>query len=122
MHDESGGKADTRLMLEESGYRVYLVGSCDDAAECYSVAQDSGYPFSAVILDASVRDGTDERDAIKRLLDIDPDVKAIVVGDGKDPIVTNFKEYGFRGALAKPYSREELARTLSGALGSKGTI
>jgi two-component system cell cycle sensor histidine kinase/response regulator CckA len=117
LHEESTTKTDMRRKLEESGYRVYLVGSSDDAAECYSVAQDCGYPFAAVIMDASDRGGAEGRAAIKRLLDIDPDVKAIVVGeDEKNPILSDFKTYGFRGALVGQFSSQELDQLLRGTL------
>jgi two-component system cell cycle sensor histidine kinase/response regulator CckA len=52
-------------------------------------------------------------EAIKRLLEIDPGVKAIASsGYSNDSIIANYREYGFRGALAKPYTMEELALTL----------
>ena len=117
MHEESATKTDTRRKLEEFGYRVYLVGSGDDAAECYSVAQDCGYPFAAVIMDAPVQDNAEGRAAIKRLLDIDPDVRAIVLGeDEDDPIISDFKKYGFRGALVGQFTSRELDQLLRGTL------
>ena len=41
-------------------------------------------------------------EAIQKLIGIDPDVKAIVsTGYSNYPVVTNFREYGFHGALTK---------------------
>ncbi len=49
------------------------------------------------------------KEAIKELLKIDPEVKAIVVsGYTKDPIMTDYREYGFSGVLAKPHEISEL--------------
>ncbi len=53
------------------------------------------------------------RETIKRLKEIDPDIRAIVVsGYSNDPVMANFKEYGFFDALHKPYRLEDLERSL----------
>jgi DNA-binding NarL/FixJ family response regulator len=53
------------------------------------------------------------KEAIKKLLEIDPDVKAIVSsGYATDPIMADFKKYGFSAVVTKPYSFEELEKTL----------
>jgi FixJ family two-component response regulator len=47
------------------------------------------------------------------LYEIDPEVRAIVVsGYANDPIMANYKKYGFCGVLAKPYETQELDETL----------
>jgi two-component system cell cycle sensor histidine kinase/response regulator CckA len=117
MGEEADVTTDTCRLLENSGYRVYLTGSGDDAAECYSVAREYGYPFTAVIMDTSVAGSGSGRDAMKRLLDIDPDVRAIIVsGEREHPAVENFRAYGFRGALTKPFTGEGLDWQLHRAL------
>jgi hypothetical protein len=41
---------------------------------------------------------------------MDPHAKAIVSsGYSRDPVMSNFKEYGFKGIIAKPYSMKELS-------------
>jgi DNA-binding NarL/FixJ family response regulator len=53
------------------------------------------------------------KDAIQELKKLDPDVRTIVSsGYANDPILANFKEYGFDGMVPKPYRVEELAETL----------
>jgi DNA-binding NarL/FixJ family response regulator len=53
------------------------------------------------------------KEAIKKLLEIDPDVKAIVSsGYSSDPIMMGFREYGFSGIVAKPYRVAELKKVL----------
>jgi len=57
--------------------------------------------------------GMGGKEAIKRLIDIDPKVRAIVSsGYSNDPVMSEYKDYGFRGVVPKPYSIEELAQTL----------
>jgi two-component system cell cycle sensor histidine kinase/response regulator CckA len=121
--DDETMKSDTRRMFEDAGYGVYFAGSCDDAVECYKTAREYGYPFAAVIMDAAAVDGASGRDAVRRLLDLDPNVKAILAGgDREGPLMANFREYGFKMALTKPFTGEELAHILGngryGALGA----
>ena len=71
-------------------------------------------PFDAVIMDLTIPGGMGGKEAIKRLLEIDPEVKAIVSsGYSNDPIMADFKKYGFCGVVAKPYTLEELGEALS---------
>jgi two-component system cell cycle sensor histidine kinase/response regulator CckA len=51
--------------------------------------------------------------AMKKLQDIDPDIKAIISsGYSNDPIMSDYARYGFKGVLAKPYGIEELCTLL----------
>lgn len=55
--------------------------------------------------------------AISRMILKDPEVRAIVSsGYSDDPVLENPREYGFTGALRKPYSARELARVLTDVL------
>ncbi len=55
----------------------------------------------------------DDEEDIRRLLEIDPEVKAIVSsGYSNDPVLANFRQYGFSSFVAKPYKVEELSKTL----------
>ena len=48
------------------------------------------------------------------LMEIDPDVKGVVSsGYSDDSGMADFKQHGFSGAVAKPYSLEELGGKLS---------
>ena len=51
-----------------------------------------------------------------RLLEIDPDAKAIVAtGYSGDPIISKLREHGFRGALPKPFTLDQLRAALHDA-------
>jgi CheY-like chemotaxis protein len=51
------------------------------------------------------------REAIEHLRQIDPEVKAIVSsGYSSDPVLANYRSYGFRGVVAKPFGIEDLTR------------
>jgi CheY-like chemotaxis protein len=72
-----------------------------------------GQPYDAVLLDLVVPGGMGGRETIERLNQIDPTVNAIVVsGYAQDPAVTEFRNYGFKASIAKPYTLQELDTTL----------
>jgi len=60
------------------------------------------------------------KETIKTLMEIDPDIKAVVSsGYSNDSILANYKEYGFRGAVSKPYLVRELIGVLHSVLNSE---
>ncbi|GAH01504.1 unnamed protein product, partial [marine sediment metagenome] len=88
-----------------------------EAVEQYKKAKDSGQSFDAVILDLTIPGDRGGKEAIKRLLEIDPEVKAIVSsGYSNNPIMSDYEKYGFNGIIAKPYEIEELSKTLHGLI------
>ena len=101
------------LMLSGHGFKAHLTSNGSDAIESYIKAKDSGQPFDAVIMDLNIPGGMGGKETIKKLLEIDPEVRAIVLsGNLDDPAMTNYREYGFKGALHKPYVENELIQTL----------
>lgn len=100
-------------MLTLLGYEV--TESCDgeEALLKYQDAITSGNPFDVVILDLTIPGKMGGKETISRLHEIDPQVKAIVSsGYSNDPIMANYKEYGFSGVVPKPYSLEKLGSTV----------
>jgi len=107
--------------LTDIGYEVELAVDGAEAIEQYTKAKESGQPFDAVILDLTVPGGMGGKEVIEKMLEIDPSVKAIVSsGYSTDPIMSDFKEYGFSGVVAKPYKMEQLEKTLRSILKGKG--
>jgi len=61
--------------------------------------------------------GMGGRETIGQLRLIDPGVKAVVSsGYSSDPVLANYRSYGFRGMVAKPFKIEDLTRVLHEAL------
>jgi DNA-binding NtrC family response regulator len=86
----------------------------------YKKAKESGKSYDLVILDLTNKIGMGGEEAIKRFLEVDPGIKAIVAtGYSNDPIVSKFREYGFYGALTKPFFMDELSKTVKEVLGEK---
>ncbi|WP_188055201.1 nuclear transport factor 2 family protein [Oryzomonas rubra] len=104
-------------MLEEIGYHVTTCGAGSEAIRYYEAAKESGSPFSAVIMDLTIPGGMGGREAAEKILDIDPAARLIVSsGYSNDPIMSDYRTYGFTGAIAKPYRINELAEILRSAL------
>jgi CheY-like chemotaxis protein len=106
-------------MLGELGYEVATTQDGHEAVECYAEALAKGQSFTAVILDFTVRTGYGACNILPRLQALDPQVQAIVAsGYPYDPIITQYQDYGFCGALAKPFTLQELATVMQSATGA----
>jgi two-component system cell cycle sensor histidine kinase/response regulator CckA len=107
-------------MLSINGYQVELTNDGADAIAKYTEARNSGKPFDAVIMDLTIPGGMGGKEAIKKLLEIDPDAKVIVSsGYSTDPIMSEYKEYGFSAVITKPYSVGQMENTLRDILRGK---
>ncbi len=113
MDDEKDIRNVTKRMLNRIGYEVEVVEDGAEAIELYRKAKEANLPFDAVILDLTVPGGMGGEDTIKRLKEIDPEVKAIVASGYSDaPLISDYKEYGFQGVAFKPYEIKELGKVL----------
>jgi len=100
-------------MLENIGYEPTLAVDGAQAVEIYKKAKESGYTFDAVIVDLTIPGGMGGKEAIRELKEIDPEIKAVVSsGYSTDPIMANFREYGFSDVIAKPYKSKKLSEVL----------
>lgn len=117
MDDEEIIRKMLKNMLSTAGYQVELSDEGNEALEKYTQAMRAQDPFDAVIMDLTIPGGIGGKEAIKKLLEIDPQATVIVSsGYATDPIMSEYKEYGFKEVIAKPYSVQQLRETLSGLL------
>jgi two-component system, cell cycle sensor histidine kinase and response regulator CckA len=104
-------------MLEYLGYEVELSRNGQEAIEKYSAAIQVGKPFGVVIMDLTIPGSRGGKDVIQDLIKLDPAVRAIVSsGYSNDPIMSNCKEYGFKGVIKKPFKMEELSEVIAQTL------
>jgi CheY-like chemotaxis protein len=60
-------------------------------------------------MDLTIPGGMGGKEAVRKILDIDPQAKAVVAtGYANDPIIADFRQHGFCDRIAKPYKSEEL--------------
>ncbi|MBF0474649.1 MAG: PAS domain S-box protein [Deltaproteobacteria bacterium] len=101
-------------MLQVLNCEVMLTNDGYEAIEQYKIAKWSGQPFDAVIMDLVVPGSIGGKESIDSLIELDPNINVIVSsGYCDDPIMANFREYGFVDVLPKPYKLEELSRVLN---------
>jgi PAS domain S-box-containing protein len=113
MDDEASVRGLTVRMLKALGHTVEVVENGTAAVEQYAQALKTGQPFDAILLDLIVPCGLGGREALELISEIDPAVKAIMVsGYAQNSETTEFQEYGFKAVIAKPFTLEELKRTL----------
>ena len=65
-------------MLESMGYQVTCVSCGEEAIDAFTKARQSAAPFDCVIMDLTIRGGMGGQEAIGKLREIDPHVKAVV--------------------------------------------
>ncbi len=117
MDDEEIIREFTCRILTRIGYEVETASDGAEAIELYKKAKDSGKPFDVVLLDLTVPGGIGGKEAMNKLLEIDPHIKAIVSsGYSNDPIMSRYKEFGFKNVVSKPYTMTELSKTLKDVL------
>ena len=119
MDDEEPLRMATGEMLRFLGWYVGEAADGEEAIAEYQKAQAEGKPYDVVIMDLTIPGGMGGREAIKRLVDIDPEIRAIVSsGYHNDPIMANFWEFGFSGCMPKPYSLTKLEETVRAVAGA----
>jgi CheY-like chemotaxis protein len=109
-------------LLEHYGYDVVFAHDGDETLTTYQQANDLGTPFDALILDLTIPGGMGGKETVTKLLAINPQVKAIVAsGYANDPIMSEFRQYGFQGCIAKPYQADALHQVLRQVLAGTPT-
>jgi len=121
MDDEPQIREIERVYLERMGHEVTDVKDGQEAIDAYKIAFDAGKPFDLVMLDLTVRHGMGGQEAMACLLTIDPKIKAIIAsGFVDDPLIEYYADYGFKGALKKPFMYGDVKSIMEKILKPKG--
>lgn len=118
--DEEDIRETTVNMLEHIGYNAVAAEDGAEGIEIYKEAMASGESFDAILMDLTIPGGMGGKEAIQRLKEIDPGVKAIVTsGYSSDSAMANFEEYGFKSVIVKPYGISELSNVVKKVISEK---
>jgi PAS domain S-box-containing protein len=116
MDDEAMVRKVSQAMLTKLGHQVELSKDGEEAIELYKKAVTKKMPFDLVIVDLTIPNGMGGNEAAQKILEINSEAKIIVSsGYSNDPIMSNFGDFGFCGAIVKPYQLQELSKVVAQA-------
>jgi two-component system cell cycle sensor histidine kinase/response regulator CckA len=114
MDDEDVVRNVAGVMMRSFGHEVEVVDDGKGAIVKYRESMKTGRKFDIVIMDLTVRGGMGGEEAMRELLQIDPDINAIVSSGYSDSaVISEYKTRGFKAYLSKPYDIDSLNRTLN---------
>ena len=109
--DEDAIRDLVEFTLTRLGYKVWQAATALAGVNIYREKFEAGERFDAVILDLTLPGGIGGKEALKKLIEIDPTVNAIVSsGYATDATMSRYQDFGFRGVIAKPYEAAELGK------------
>ncbi|MCK5687528.1 PAS domain S-box protein [bacterium] len=109
MDDESMILETVDQILMKFGHKVILVKNGHEAIELYNKYINDSNPIDIIIMDLTIPGGMGSKDAVQEILRINPEAKAIVAsGYSNDPVMANYKDYGFKASISKPFQLAEL--------------
>jgi PAS domain S-box-containing protein len=121
MDDDEAVRNVVLRLLKGYGYDAYCVSSGSETVEAYTHALKAAEPFDVVIMDLTIPGGMGGKEVAKILSGIDPNVKAIVSsGYSNDPIMANFRDYGFKGVIVKPFNIEDFVKIVESVIREDG--
>ncbi|MCK4545054.1 response regulator, partial [candidate division WOR-3 bacterium] len=117
MDDNKTIRNTTGKMLEQIGYNCDCASNGNELIDLYRNKMNTEGYYDAVLMDLTIPGGMGGKEAAKILLEIDPNAKLIVSsGYASDPIMANYKNYGFSDVIAKPYEIKELSNVIRDVL------
>jgi len=103
MDDEALIREVSQNILGEFGAVVETAKNGEEAVKKYSEKK-----FDIVIMDLTVRGGMGGEKAAKKILNMDKNAKIIVAsGYFNSPVMAEYKKYGFKGRIMKPFKVDE---------------
>jgi two-component system cell cycle sensor histidine kinase/response regulator CckA len=118
LDDEEGVRAVLGAMLETLGHVPAFAETGQEAVEKYRVAHQNDAAFDVVITDLIIPGGMGGRETAQEILELNPQAALIVSsGYATDPVMANYRQYGFKSVVVKPYRLADLQKALEQAVG-----
>jgi PAS domain S-box-containing protein len=104
-------------MLTALGYQTAVARDGDEAIGLYREAKETDKAFDLVIMDLTIPGGMGGKEAVQKLKEYDSDAKVVVSsGYSNEPILSEYRQYGFVGVATKPYKLEKLSQVIQQVL------
>jgi CheY-like chemotaxis protein len=117
MDDEELVRRVMKTLLEALGHETIMAEDGPQAIKLYRESQSHAHPVDLVIMDLTIPGGMGGKEIATQLLQLDPQAKLIVYsGDSNNPIMTNFKDHGFKAAVTKPFILDTLELVINSSL------
>jgi two-component system cell cycle sensor histidine kinase/response regulator CckA len=114
MDDEALVRNVVQTMLKKVGHDILLVKDGMEALQVYREAMANDIPIDLIIMDLTIPGGMGGKETVQKILEIDTEAKVIVSsGYSTDPVMANFKDYGFASAIVKPYKLSDLTQVIN---------
>jgi len=105
------------MALTEFGYNVDFAHDGAEAIAKYKKAMQDNNPYDLLIMDLTIPGGMGGKEAMIELRKIDPKVRSIVSsGYSGNPVMSEYKKYGFCAVLKKPFKVKEMVATVKATI------
>jgi len=113
MDDDEMIRKISKKLLTFLGCNVTFAADGNEAIQKYKKSLENNNPFDLVILDLTIKGGMGGKETIVHLLKINSKINAIVCsGYSNDPVISDYKKYGFKGVINKPFDIEDLKKEI----------
>lgn len=117
MDDEEVVRDVVGAMLEMLGHQVEYAVDGQEAVSKYQTSHEHRALYDIVIADLTIPGGMGGQEAAQEILKINPQAKIIVSsGYATDPVMANYKDYGFMEIIEKPYRFIDLQKVIQKVL------
>ncbi len=109
MDDDKDSQGVVVKLLEKLGFTTLGVNTGQEAVDAYLKNPRDESNFDLILLDLTIPGGMGGLETFLKIKNINPEVKAVLTsGYCEDPVLQNYQDFGFLGALKKPFVLQSL--------------
>lgn len=120
MDDDRDILSTLATLLQKIGYNVTPAENAEKTISAFETAMSEDVKFSFVILDLTIKGGPGGIEVLKKLRELQPDIKVIASsGYSSKSGIGEYAKHGFNAAMDKPYTYSKLVQTVKKIKNSK---